>query len=58
MMGRRQKLDGLGQDAVSGWRRYIHFRAGERVYAKRRLNRQERHSARLNVQCVVRTEIN
>ena len=57
MMGRRQKLDGIGQDAVSGWRHYIHFRPGERVYAKRRLNRQERRRAHLDVRCVVRSEI-
>ncbi len=57
MMGRRQKLDGIGHDAVSGWRHYIHFRTGERAYAKRRLNRQERHRAHLDVQRVVRSEI-
>lgn len=57
MMGRRQKLDGMGQDAVSGWRRYTRFRAGERAYAKRRLNRQERRRAHLDVRHVVHSEI-
>lgn len=57
MMGRRQKLDGTTADAVTGWRKVIKFRRGERAYAKKRLNRQERRSARRMTrveECVVR----
>lgn len=46
MMGRRQKLDGIGSDAVTGWRRLLNFHAGERTYAKKRLNRKKRREAR------------
>jgi hypothetical protein len=57
MMGRRQELDGIGSDAVAGWRRLLSFRAGERAYAKTRLNRKERRTARQAVKKLAGIEI-
>jgi hypothetical protein len=57
MMGHRQELDGIGSDAVAGWRRLLYFRAGERSYAKTRLNRKERRTARQAVKKLTGTEI-
>ena len=37
---------GIEQDALTGWRRYLHFKAGERKFAKRKYNRRFRKLGR------------
>lgn len=50
MMGHRQRLiDGDEHDAVTGWRRYLRWRPGERSAVKRRIRRRERHEAALKI---------
>lgn len=46
MMGRRQVLkSGDEYDAVTGWRRLLKWRPGERKAIKRKLNRRARKEA-------------
>jgi hypothetical protein len=48
IMGRKQILkSGDEQDAVTGWRRALRWKPGERKRIKRRLNRRFRREARL-----------
>ena len=37
---------GVEQDALTGWRRCLHWRAGERRWAKRKYNRRLRQVVR------------
>lgn len=46
MMGRKQKLSGEESDAVTGWRKLICWRPGERSRIKRKLNKRQRKAAR------------
>lgn len=46
-MGHRDKLiDGDEYDAVSGWRRYLKFKPGQRKAAKNAINRRDRRRAK------------
>ncbi len=45
-MNRTKLIDGMEQDAVSGWRHVIKFRPGQRAYAKRKIRRRERQEGR------------
>lgn len=47
MMGHREKLKGgLEFDALTGWRRFYKFKAGERKYAKNKLTRRVRREVK------------
>ena len=47
MMGRRLRLRGGDEwDVVTGWRRVLHWRAGEVKKIKRKMNRRERKDGR------------
>ena len=48
-MGRPVR-SGEEQDAFTPWRRYLHWKPGERKQIKRRANRRERHEARISVE--------
>ena len=45
----RPVRNGDEQDAFTPWRRYLHWRPGERKAVKRRANRRDRHASRLNL---------
>lgn len=45
-MTRTKLIDGIEQDAVSGWRHVIKFRPGQRAYAKRKIRRRARTEGR------------
>jgi hypothetical protein len=45
-MGHRQRLTGMEQDALTGWRRVMFWRPGERARIKRGARRRERREAK------------
>lgn len=46
----KQKLKrGLEHDAVTGWRKVLKFRPGQRAYAKRVLRRRARREAEIDI---------
>jgi hypothetical protein len=47
MMGHREPMiDGDEMDALTRWKKYIHFKPGERKRIKRKFNRRVRQSGR------------
>lgn len=42
----RQIKDADEQDALTGWKKYLHWRPGERKKVKRKANRRERREAK------------
>lgn len=50
---RRACKSGDEQDAFSGWKRYYHWRPGQRKAIKRRANRRARHQARREIRAEV-----
>lgn len=42
-------ISGDEQDAVTGWRRFLSWRPGERAKIKRKIRRRERHKAKQEI---------
>jgi len=53
MKGEVPMIDGDEYDAMTGWRRLLHWRPGERKAIKRKYNRRVRREAR----CATRQEV-
>ena len=48
MMGHREKLKGGDEfDALTGWRRFLHWKPGTRKHIKRKVNKRIRREAKL-----------
>lgn len=51
MMGHRERLKGaIEYDALTRWRKYLFWRAGERKAIKRKFNRRVRQETRRELQ--------
>lgn len=50
MMGHRGILkSGLEYDALTGWRKVLRFRAGERKFIKRKYNKRQRYFRKMEL---------
>ena len=51
MMGHREKMDcGDEHDAFTRWKRYVHWKPGERKRIKKKASRRARQSAKREVE--------